>query len=334
MSTTETNHDHRMLSLQEKLLATAMARKIGDAATQYTIRNGRRTHNFSLIGDDELAALVDTYRQDPKESLAFARESLFAVAHDRGLGDETRDRRLDRYLDAYIDLTIYLDHEAFPNTLDREVRRGIPDYVPDGFIDMGGDSGLIPEHRKREQLWVDKKAMLNNHKEFLKGAFQYINPEEPLVERKKDIVAALMMYVYKEMPYNWDYVNERKNLGGDKFKMSEMGDGVCRHQAIVFQVLAQAMGIKSRLMKSYMDGERHATNAVRIDNQWRLIDVTNPDHVVKENGVREWRPASYLIDNIPKVGEVKQYEVNQKFSGKRILYTAHDDMFWRIEHTQ
>jgi hypothetical protein len=53
--------------------------------------------------------------------------------------------------------------------------------------------------------------------------------------------------------------------------------GVCAGYANLFQELARGVGLEARVVTGFSDARRmvpHAWNAVKVDNQWRLLDVT------------------------------------------------------------
>jgi hypothetical protein len=81
------------------------------------------------------------------------------------------------------------------------------------------------------------------------------------------------------MPY--DRVNFGNEMGSNSVMLQyfvEPEDGpkaVCRHQALYTQVLLQAFGMTSRLLKCYLGGGAHAANLVRINYQWHILDTTN-----------------------------------------------------------
>lgn len=319
------------ITLQQNALAWSMLRRVGNAATNFVIEsNGTRRHQVQKLNNDDLDKLVLDFTRDPKESLAWARESLFAIYADGRLSESERADRLRRYFDAYTDLNIKLDHEAFPPTVSGKVNQGVPEYIPDGFVDMGGDSSVDARIRSREQIVVDKSAILDKYKPFLIDIFSTDYSNVTLEDKKKKIITKIALEVYKSMPYDYAEANGDKDLGGDKVDLSKLNEGVCRHQCLVFQVLCQTLGIKSRLLKSYMDGDRHATNAIRIDGVWFIMDVTNPDYITKENGKREWRPGAYKVGSFPGVAG-KTHKVKARYSGKEHVYAMHGDMYWRID---
>jgi|GEM_PF-4390048 len=87
------------------------------------------------------------------------------------MSPEARSSRLDRYLDAYCSLTVKLDHIAFPPTKPGEIQSGVPEYVPDGFNDLGHERPWNDSPREREMLHVDKTALLKKYRGTLKELF-------------------------------------------------------------------------------------------------------------------------------------------------------------------
>lgn len=305
------SHEHHLASVM-------LRRELGHVAT---------FDGASHVTVDDFNQLVDTFRDDPKESLAYARETLFALAGDRNLDKDTKDKMVDEYLDAYFDLTIRLDHAAFPET-DR-VNRGVPEYIPDGYIDMGSNHVVDPAARSREQIWVDKRAIFADNKDALKHLLTEMPQDFDTTTRKQAIVKYLSQVVYAKLRTGSDFVD---NPTGDKIKLSEIQEGICRHQSMLFQVLTQAMGVQSRLVKCSLNGTRHVANTIRIDGNWYLMDVANPDYSKRPDGNTEWSMGLVKVDAPPRLGEIKQYDVTFKKSGEKRLYTTHDRSHWRIEH--
>lgn len=317
------------LTLQQEALATAMLHRVGNAATNFTLRDGYRVHENPDFSSQDFGTLISDFRRDPKESLAWARESLFNITTDPRLSVAEKDDRLDRYLDAYFGLIIELDHRAFPETSPGEISEGVPSYIPDGFVDMGGESEQDPRFRGREMIWVDKASILQKYKPFVKALFTDEIASMSLQQRKSTMFAHIAKEVYFSMPY------KGMDLGGGLVELSKVDGTVCRHHALVFQVLAQTLGLKSQVLKSYVsyDGgytEKHSTNMIRVDNQWHILDPTSPDYIQKADGSREWRPAVFRIDSPPNKGESKRWIVETKHGKQKRTYLSHDEMYWFI----
>lgn len=320
------------LTVQENALATAMAGHIGDVTLQYTLAaNEDRIHQVSEMSSDRYHRLVDEFRQDPKEALAWARESLLSIQDDARLTAGERERRLGRYLDAYLSLTLKLDHAAFPPTVAGEVRQGVPGYIPDGFADLGRERTLDAALRDREMISVDKRTMFERYRPVLKAIFTRDYSEFSSNAKKQDMFRTLAQAVYFQIPHT----GVDKPLGGGKVNLGTLPEGVCRHQALTFQVLAQAVGLTSRMLKNELtfNGKylgNHASNMIRINHRWFAFDVTNPDYVV-ENGKNVWRPGVVRADRPPHAGESRRYEGTYKNNGNHMRWDAHDRMFWIID---
>jgi hypothetical protein len=324
-------HAIEALTLQENALAAAMVHHIGDTTLHYSLRDGKRYHEVPEVTDAEILKLIPEFAVDPKESLAWVREALMRIAFDERLTGAEKDERLDRYLDAYIGLTVKLDHAAFPPTPEGIVAFGVPDYIPDGFVDMGGERSRDVDRRHREMIKVDKKALLDKYKPLLKELFSYDFEDDPLDVKKRKMFNFVAQVVYSEIPYT----NAYESSSGDVVNLHEMDEGICRHQALVFQVLAQAAGLKSRLLKCHMSNngdqfKRHAANMGRVDDQWYIIDASSPDYAW-ENDRKVWRVGSLIVDGPPRPGETRTYEGVLKNSHNRRTYKAHDDMYWYVD---
>jgi hypothetical protein len=278
----------------------------------------------------EFDLLTKQFAADPKESLAWARESLMDIAANvTKMPDRAkRSERFDRYLDAYIGLTVRLDNLAFPSA-SRVVHSGVPqDYIPDGFVDMGREQHIDPTARSREQIVVDKKEILEKYKPLLKQVLGRDYGNVPLGTKKHQMADAIALGVYSQFPYSKDAADGY--LGSDTVRLASLDEGVCRHQGLVFQVLLQAAGIKSRPLKAKYDGLYHMTNLVRIDDEWFLYDVTNPDYIRRRDGIKEWRPGKFEVNGLPRAGEGRHYYTRGLYSGDVHIYETHDKMHWRI----
>lgn len=314
------HRSHEAPSSQEHHLASVMLRReIGRVAAY---------DGASHVTEQEFGQLVENFRDDPKESLAYARETLFALAADRDVDEATKEQMVGEYLDSYFDLTIRMDQAAFPET-DR-IREGVPEYIPDGYVDMGSSHVLNPSARNnREQMWVDKHAIFADNKDALKHLILGMPRGADATIRKQAIVQFFAKVVNDRLRPSRGYAD---NSNGEKVKLSEIDEGVCRHQAMMFQVLTQAMGVQSRLVKCSLNGVQHVANTVRIDGQWYLMDVANPDYAKSSDGKKEWNMGLVKIDAPHKVGENKQYDVTFPKSGEKRMYITNDRTYWRIEH--
>ncbi len=256
-----------------------------NAVTDYTLASdGTRLHKNDF-NQNELDALIREFQHDPSIGLAYGRENLRSIMNDIRLPLEKRASRAKRYTNAYLNLITKLDHEAFPTDL--TVHQGIPDYIPDGLVDMGADSVLNPQFRDRDLIKINKKEIFDMAKPLYHEVFMSQTLSElPRFEWKKIVTEKVAQYVYQQMPYNYDEVKHPDQLNRS-IGLHEIVDhklAVCRHHALMTQTLLQGFGITSRLIKSNVNygngrGGAHANNLVRIEGYWNLLDSTSPERL-------------------------------------------------------
>lgn len=287
------------LSLQEKALAYGMLYQKKNVLTDYSFdKKGVKILQHANLGKDGLKTLVDKFRFDPKDCLAMARENLFSIMKDPRLSHEEKTERLSRYLDAYFELQIYLDRQAFPPS--DKVFQKVPAYVPDGLSDMGSEPSAEPDFRSREKLRVNKHKVLVQSKDLFISVFSHDFSNIPNEERsgatKKYIADQVGLYVYHVLPY--DYHGQAVYEKGHSVPIANFREtqlAVCRQQALYTQILLQAFGLTSRLVKtdiSFNNGVAgaHANNLVRINNKWFVLDVTNPEKINPQRSVVFMKP--------------------------------------------
>ncbi|HVW22878.1 MAG TPA: EDR1-related protein [Candidatus Saccharimonadales bacterium] len=334
-ATTEVSPPLANLETHEHVMAAAMLQKAGELAVNAVVNPEAHTEEVRSLNQEQYDMLVENFGKDPKESLAWARESLLAIASDERLTPQEREEHLDSHLDAYLSLTLKLDHDAFPPTKDGEVGEGVVDYVPDGFSDMGRQKSLDPSKRDREMLHVDKKALFDLYRPTLKALFSKDYSGLSSEQKKK----AMMSFLAKSVYFDLLRTNGEaaKNMGGGTVELANVSEGVCRHQALAFQVLAQAAGLKTGIIKSDAQfGDRnpepHSSNIVRVDGKWFLLDVTNPDGVdlENENGERVWKPGIIPIDAPPSKTGITTYEGETPVGHQHRKYIVHNRAFWTI----
>jgi hypothetical protein len=261
-----------------------------DATIDYQLdRDGNRI-NKNHIYPNQLRHLADTFKNNPKDFQAYCRENLMRIKLDPKQTPEANRERHKRYVDKYLDLILALDRTTYPPS--DQVFREIPEYIPDGLSDMGSDPNPHDALRSREKIRIDKQEILEKAK-LLFYELLSIDPTKANSEQiKQYIVTRVAHFVYTEMPY--DYKGEFVGHMGNSVPMSVFQEkrlAVCRHHALVTQVLLQSFGITSRLMKSDVSFTEqsypgaHANNLVRINKKWYLLDTTNPG--TNSNGVGE-----------------------------------------------
>lgn len=262
------------LTLNQKALWYAALYKDPTAPVDY-ISGQTKTLKKTLQSEQEKKDLVSLFSQDPKETLAYCRQALQHIAKDTRLTDVQRLDRVKRYVNQYLDLILKLDAEGFDHHADT-VYWGIPDYIPDWFVDMWSDKRLATDQRSdREKIVVDKRKIFRDASNLLSSILS-----QPWIS-KKNIVDRLYYYIAKK-PYSHNVSN--RWLWGWSIRLHDVDQNnemVCRHKALLFQVLAQACGITSKLLKcnvQFWEGGpwAHVANLIRVDYKWYIVDVTNP----------------------------------------------------------
>lgn len=265
------------LSLQQRVLAYGMLHKHGKATTTYVPRSDGERHLATVLEDRERATLVEVFRSDPKECLGYARENLISILQDINLSPDRREERARRYVDAYFKLIIELDRVAFPAS--SKIYQGIPDYVPDGLSDMGKEDDPDPRVRSREKIRVDKEYVFNHAKDMFFDVLRVASRTADTTDMKMYMARRVGHFVHAELPY--DFAQQAPMYGQTRsLRQGEIRErhlAVCRHHALYAQVLMQAFGLTSRVLKCTMNGGPHAANLVRINHKWHVFDATNPD---------------------------------------------------------
>ena len=359
------------LSNQEKILAESAYLGDDKEIITYEIRGDLRVlySKVDWSSEETFRKIAEKFREDPKAFLANCRWMLFHIMRDpKMLAAEKKDR-LSRYLDAYFDLTVKLDRAAFPPS--DKVKHSVPSYLPDGLSDLGSDFQLEAGRRTREKPRVVKSQDLKAAKYLFMqifsderlGSLDYGSTEIKKyivkgvarimqifsnkrlasldygsTEIKEYIVQCVARHVQSQMPcdfksYGGAYGGVSKPL--DAFR--DNGDdpkAVCRHHALYTQVLNQAFGITSRLLKCNLNGCPHGANLVRIQNQWYLLDSTNPIY-------KKGKPAVCLVPIPEKEIDLNRYIYtwtikyrDQNNVEQCRVYTSRNDMYFRIRDNE
>lgn len=319
------------LSLQESVIALGMLNGDKTNTTRYNMDSSGLKKVNSIEARD-VQGLIEKFRKDPKTILAIGRENIFAINQDTNLSEYERNDRLKRYIKAFLTLQIKLDRLAFPPN-PGNIIKGIPNYIPDGLSDMGSDDRTDPLVRDREKIRIDKSKIYEQANELFEKVFSASTKDMSSTSIKKFIVKWVNYFVYTNMPYDW------KNFGPTDSKKSLTLDSifdeklaVCRHQALYTQVLLQAFGLTSRLMKCNVDfddgdgSEAHVANLVRIDSKWYLLDVTNP---IVNNGEAKMFIKPIQESQIDLNNNTYSWIFNSD-SGKKRNYRSRNNMYYRI----
>lgn len=325
------------MSSPEHILATAMiergeqVKELGHVALRYTLGlDGNRFSDVPPVTDSQMSELNQQYWHDPAALLQHSREELIAVSHDAHHTPEVREKRLDRYMDAHLNLTLKMDHSAFPATQPGEVGHAVPKYIPDGFVDMGDDVNTGWDRSGREMIVVDKRQIFDAYRPVLKDIFSGDYSQDTPAAKQKKIFDKLAQAVDAQMPYD----QLQTDLGRQKVSLAALSEGVCRHQALTFQVLSQFAGLNSQLLKGTARiGDsvgKHATVLAEVGDAWYAYDISNPDTSTLI-GQKVWMPGIIPIDRPPYPGEKRVYSGVQKLSGTEVVYSNDGDMAWMIE---
>lgn len=321
------------LTLQQRVLGFGALNKKEDAVVDYaTNQRGERVH-LNTIPPEQYTNLVQIFKKDPKEFAAYCRLNLLKIKTDPKISPEIGRERHERYVDQYLELLLKLDHDAFPPS--EQVFNGVPDYIPDGLSDMGGDDEVDQSKRGREKIRVDKRKIFAQSKDLLHELFS-IDPTKANNEQiKQYIIDRVAHYVYTQMPYDYsgrgaDIANPLRN---QSVRLDEVRDkrlAVCRHHALYTQVLLQALGITTKLMKSELTwgGNNlgpHVNNLVRVNGQWHLLDTTNPE-VVNGQGRIFHKP---IPEKNPDLNS-QSYTWDFKSGDTPVRYRTRNNMYYRI----
>lgn len=318
------------LSLQEKVLARGMLFKKNNTISDYSIGNDgvkRINDNFT---ETDYVNLSNEFVKNPKETSLFAINSILSVMGDSRLLESDRTDRVKRYTDAYLNLIIKLDHNGYINKIDK-VYKGIPKYVPDGLSDMGSDPDLNDLSRNRERIRVDKEKIFKTDKQLLYEIFtkgEFLDAGD--VNFQRMAVEKVANYVYENIRY--DYHDEMTPFNiGKSIRLSDFSEkklGVCRHQAMLTQVLLQTLGVDVKLMKcnvSFNNGSKgaHANNLVKIEDTHYLLDVTGPDFIPNTNTRKVY------VRKLPEGSiDLNTNKYNWNFGDR--TYETRNNMYFRI----
>jgi hypothetical protein len=331
----DANIERGILSVNERALAYAMLTGKNESITAYTVDStGARV--LPTLPDRDWPQLVAKFKADPKDAIATARLNIFAIQKDAQLTEGERKARIERYVRAFLDLQVKLDIAAFPNF--EKPLQGVPEYIPHGCIDMGSDPSLDPSSRTREMLRVDKRRLFGQtFGNFLKLFNASIDSSTD--EAKRAVVQDIATLVYNAMPYDTKesaaYNAAKKIVGLDEV-LSE-GLAVCRHHALYTQVMLQACGMTSRLLKCDTDFgkgtfEQHAANLVRINGTWHVLDATNPD---VQGGVGEIFMFPLRDKNVdPASFSGTEWSIQRKKDGKIWKYRPRNNMYYIVRNNE
>lgn len=280
---------------------------------------------------------LEQFRDNPVEALTQDRKDLFTIGQDESLSQTERQTKLSEALDAYFDKIIALD-SLIEDTGDT-AKSGIPEYVPDGFMELGTLDSLKPSERyNREINYVDKRAMLARYKDVFTKVYSR-NPNG-IPQEKIDMTIAhkVAEAVYFGIPYARDDSYKPAERGG-VLKMSELQSGICQQQALTSQVLLQAFGIEARLSKNSVAGADeiarvgaekayggdHVSNFMKIGDKWYVFDATNHNSPPSENA-RKFVPGIFELSEAPDPARKQEFVLDTNLGPRK--YTTRQNMYW------
>lgn len=179
----------------------------------------------------------------------------------------------------------------------------------DGFRDAGG--GAVFDHcgniifAKREVITIDRNADV-----YLRNAIDYVKQNTANMSEKKKL--KFIYNVVHDISGNAEKAVEKSELMGNASagkelllgKIFEHGAAVCRHKSLMFKILAEEVGIKTRVLRgNAMDlggFGRHVWNEVKLqDGSKFLVDVQNSKIVdlYAQNASKNPKLASYCNEN-------------------------------------
>jgi hypothetical protein len=274
----------------------------------------------TISSTSDYNALISRFKSDPYVLLESMARAMRVIG-------STSPQMVSKYIDDFFQFQLILDSEVFSSS-GSSVFRGILNYIPDNFSDLGSDNNLDPSARDREKIRVDKRKIFSQSKELFVKLFSM--GESKLI----NVINEIAFFVNKNLAY--DRINFGNNLGGFSIPL-HFGFGksvsVCRHQALYAAVLLQAVGIPVRLLKCKMvwneNGKQksgsHVANLVMYNGIWCLLDVTNYS---RTNGVTHMRFASTGHAHVDLNTKVFSFIVES--DGAKIEYVTRNNSYYRI----
>ncbi|MBI4080579.1 MAG: hypothetical protein HY430_02300 [Candidatus Levybacteria bacterium] len=318
------------LSLQERAIGAGML--LGKTTvTNYRVAPDGSRIAQQTLNEHDLQSLAHEYRKDPFARLAYARNNVLAIMEDTRQPLADRKERAKRYTDAFLNLQVRLDRMSYPGT--DQVQNGVPEYIPDGLSDMGSEEAIDPRLRHREKIRIDKTRIFAKYRLLFHEIFTEEVPRGITSEQwKKYVTQKVAREVFSNMPYNYGGAPVMQNRSVRVDDIIDQKLSVCRHHALVTQVLLQGFGITGRLLKSDVNFseqmEPHANNLVRIEGKWHLLDSTAPERSPDGNYT------GIFLKPIPE----KHIDLNKHIytwkipeaNGRMRVYQSRSNMFYRI----
>ena len=335
------------LDIRSKVLLNALIghylqeQDTSQAVLNYVSDGKYRSYNLSQPSEEQIAKVVSSFRERPRDAFAIFRRNLTAICMQSDVSQQVKERRLSDYYDAAVMLTLKLDQLAFqPKTgVSETTKASPPSYIPNGFLDLGRNQHEAAYLRNREKLLADKGELLAFAKPMLLAALledAESNGGSKVLDQKKELSFKIASWLVQHVNYD-EHFNGEEPRTAPVADYLEAGRGVCRHYALAYQLLAQQMGLSTRLFKAdfsfenLQDGTRptrpgrHAANAIMLGSDWYVLDVTHSD----SDGL-----VLYQLDRSFKKDRVfTMHPVDYRFDAGRdvaIKYSVKGDGFWKI----
>ena len=345
----KTKDDLTSFSSHEKLIAYAMLFGQDDAVKKYML-DPEKSREL-IFQKKDLATLVDNFKKNPVQFLEKGRNNLQLILTDKKLSNpEDRELIFRTYLDAFFSLQVKLDRIAYPADAKRIFRNQVPEYVMEGLSDMGGDDEIDPNRRRsREKIRVNKQEIFAQAKELFVAVFQEItasnfDPKKDADKIKQLIINKVAKYVYTKMPYDRmvraPQVAKNAGMSIALHRVPELNLAVCRHHALYTQVLLQAFGLESRLLKCYVSmgpmdgGGAHAANLVKVENLWHILDTTIPEEISPTQKIVFIKNTDERSVNMNYQNYSWEVPAYDKGTNTKRVYTSRHNMNYRIMDNQ
>lgn len=104
-----------------------------------------------------------------------------------------------------------------------------------------------------------------------------------ITDSMSDYTKEIVLHDYLVKNFKYDYQNYTNSTVPDEayqitgFIKNKMG--VCNAYAYTFQLMAKLAGLDTEVIKGELDGEKHAWNLIKLDNEYYHLDVTSDDPI-------------------------------------------------------
>lgn len=131
---------------------------------------------------------------------------------------------------------------------------------------------------------------------------------------------------------DFEYVDEAFNDSFTAYGALIDGKCVCAGYSAAFKLLSEAAGLESIVVTGYLDGSlAHAWNKIKIDDEWRIVDVTNNDSEYLSNAL--FNLPSAVGDRVLVEEIAAELAADLADDGKALLrtdYDLNDEEFYQV----